>query len=85
MSSKTSIEEHKIGKNTHKNKSEDSLWALPGQSWEAFGDSFGRWGLGGVLGTSWVSPGQFLGRSWEGLGRAWEDFGGDKGKSPKNE
>ena len=75
------------------NRSEDSLWALLGQSWEAFGDSLGgpvvswevkvgsRRGLGGHLGVSWA----VLGGSWEALGRAWEDLGGDKGKSPKNE
>ena len=77
----------------YENTSEDSLWALPRLSSEAFGDSLGgpgasrevkvgsQRGLEGLLGVSWA----VLGGSWEALGRAWEDLGGDTGKSPKNE
>ena len=76
----------KKDRNDQKNRSEDSLWAVLGQSWEAFGDSLGgpgvssRWGLGGVLGASWVS----LGQSWERPGRVLEGLertlGETKGK-----
>ena len=92
--SKTGIEERKFGKNT-RNYTKTGQKTVCGPSrgslgrpletlWEVL-ECLGRsrWGLGGVLGASWVSPGQ----SWEGPGRLLEGLGrtlgATKGKVPK--